>query len=546
MSGMLIPIVIIGFAVVMISLVAFIARRWTKCAPNEVLVVYGRKRKDKDGKEQGFRLIRGGATFVMPILEGIERVSLTSFPVEFSVTETPNIDGVLVSVDALANMKVSSDPALLCNAVECLLETPFPEVKKTATDTLSGILRQIVGTLKVEEIIKDREKISQQVLDAAVNELGKLGFELKNFVIQKITDKEGYIEALGKKRTAEVKRDATIAEAEAKRDGDVKSAAALQEGQVAQAKAALEISNAERERDETKAKNAAVVQAEQARIEVKAKTAAAEESRTFKVATVDAEMAETAARTRLQEKERERKDAELRATVVVTAEREKQAKIIEAEGQEQAATKLGEAARIKRAKEGEGEREYNVATAEGRKASADADKTEKEAAAAGERAKLLAEADGREAAGKAEGVAKLAVLSAEAKGLDQKNKALAQLSEGAKLIMVLEQLPDIIKHSGEAFEGALGAAFEHVGTGLSKIDSVHVIDMGNNSDGSNPVSNFALNIPRIVTQTIAQFKAVGVSPEKLFEVLGLDVSKLSSLLGGTFEAEAKADDDVAA
>ena len=79
-------------------------------------------------------------------------------------------------------------------------------MEKTATDTLSGILRQIVGTLTVEDIIRDREKIAGQVLNAAVTELGKLGFQLDNFVIQKITGQEGYIEALGKKRTAEVKR----------------------------------------------------------------------------------------------------------------------------------------------------------------------------------------------------------------------------------------------------------------------------------------------------------------------------------------------------
>jgi flotillin len=537
---MFIPIIIIGFAFVLVGLVALVARRWTKCAPNEVLVVYGRKRSvetigpdgRKGSKEQGYRLIRGGATFVMPVLEAVERVSLNSFPVPFSVEDTPNVDGVLVNVDALANMKVASDPALLSNAVECLLETSQAEVQQTATDTLSGLLRQIVGTLTVEEIIKDREKIAQQVLEAAVTELGKLGFELKNFVIQKITDREGYIEALGKKRTAEVKSEATIAEAEARRDADVRSAAARQEGEIAQARADEEISNANRQRDEVKAKNDAAVQSEQARIEVRAATAKAEEDKSLRVAEVAAEEAEVQARTRLQEEERKRRDAELRATVIVQAEREKEATVIAAQAEQEAAVKLGEASRIRRAKEGEGEREYLTAAAEGRKRSAEATQAEKEAEAAGQKALLLAEAEGLEAKGKAEGTAKEAVLIAEARGLDEKNKALAQLSEGARLIMVLEQLPTIVEQFGDAGEKIAAAVFESIGTGLSQIDEVRIVDLGGGNghrNGESSVAGFANAIPEVAFGVIQRLQSLGVDVDAMLSKAGVD---MSNLIGG--------------
>ena len=541
MAQLLIPIIIVGLVIAVISVMALVVRRWVKCAPNEVLVVYGRKRMEQVpdpadpsrtvSVRRGYRLVRGGATFVVPVMEAVRRINLDTFQVPFAVEDTPNVDGVLVSVAALANMKVSSDPTLLGNAVERLLDKNPKEMEKTATDTLSGILRQIVGTLTVEDIIRDREKIAGQVLNAAVTELGKLGFQLDNFVIQKITDQEGYIEALGKKRTAEVKRNATIAEAEATRDADVKAAAANLEGETAKAHSDEEISNAIRQRDETKAKNDAAVQAEQARIAVRAQTAEAEESRKLKVAQVEAEEAEVQARTRLQAEEKKRMDAQLQATVIVTAEREKEAKIITAQADQEAAVMIGEALRIKEAKAGEGRQARLTAEAEGRKAAADALQKEKEAEAAGERAKLLAQATGREAQGKAEGAAKLAVLSAEADGLDKKNRALAELTDGARAIITLELLPGLVTHAGEAGEKIATAMFESVGLGLSKIDEVRIVDLGgtNGSDSASPVARFAGTVPEVVFGFLKRAEALGIDVNGVLEKLGIDAAGLVTL-----------------
>ncbi len=547
MAGLLIPVIFIGLALAGISIMALAVRRYTKCAPNEVLVVYGRRHKERladpvTGEmktvERGYRLIRGGAAFVLPVLEALRKVELDTFQVPFSVEDTPNVDGVLVSVDALANMKVSSDPALLNNAVERLLSHTQKQLETTATDTLSGLLRQIVGTLTVEEIIKDREKIAGQVLDAAVTELGKLGFQLDNFVIQKINDSEGYIDALGKKRTAEVKRDATIAQADAQREADVQSAAFRREGETAKANADEEISNAQRQRDQVMAKNEATVKAEQARIEVRANTAEAEESKALKVARVAALEAEVQARTRLQEEERKRKDAELRASVIVTAEREKEAKIIRADADAEAAVKTGEALRIREEKAGQGIQARLTAEAEGRKAAANALQKEKEAEAAGEQAKLLAQAAGRKAQGEAEGSATLATLTAEAVGFEKKNKALADLSDGARLIMILEKLPIVIQEVGEAGERVVGSAFEHVGQGLSKIDSVHVLDMGGSGSGhgNGSVADFALTVPKIVFRTLAELQTLGVNPQELMKKVGVDTSMITNLFGGALGA----------
>ena len=426
----------------------------------------------------------------------------------------------------------------------------------------------IVGTLKIEEIIQDREKISGQVLSVSKGELNKLGLEVDIFVIQKIADAHGYIDALGKKATAEVKRDAAIGEAEAERDATMRtadarrdarkrSAMADQDASIAEAQAAQAVSDANRDRDEQIAKNSARVKSEQARVEIAAQTAAAEESKLLKVAEVSAQEAEVQARTKLQEKERERKDAELKASVIVTADREKDALLIRAGAEQEAAVMLGEAARVRKEKEGEGERAFLTAQAIGRKAAAEADLAEKEATANGQKAVLLATAEGTRAQGEAEGAAVRAKLLAEAEGtlkaqlavaegILKKNEAMAQMSPEALRVITLELLPTILTHSGEALEKALGAAMEPVGQGLAAIDSVHVIDMGGgNSGDGNPLSKITGAAPAALVQLLTGLRAVGIDPTKLLGVLGLDVSDYGEMFGGalaTAPSDSQTDD----
>ena len=192
---------------------------------------------------------------------------------------------------------------------------------------------------------------------------------------------------------------------------------------------------------------------------------------------------------------------------------------------------IGEALRIKEAKAGEGRQARLTAEAEGRKAAADALQKEKEAEAAGERAKLLAQATGREAQGKAEGAAKLAVLSAEADGLDKKNRALAELTDGARAIITLELLPGLVTHAGEAGEKIATAMFESVGLGLSKIDEVRIVDLGgtNGSDSASPVARFAGTVPEVVFGFLKRAEALGIDVNGVLEKLGIDAAGLVTL-----------------
>src|SRR6266513_1182427 len=198
------PIVVIGLLLAALSTFAAFARNYRKCPPNKVLVVYGRKHKARDQETKGYRLIRGGSAFVLPLFEDFTYIGLDTF-----------------SVEATANIKVSSDPERLAAAVERMLGKTPQEIHIMLKTTLDGLLRQIIGTLTVEDIVRNREKLAQEVLSGAQTELNKLGFQIDVFVVNKVDDKEGYIKALGAKRTAEVKRDAEIAKAEADRESVV-------------------------------------------------------------------------------------------------------------------------------------------------------------------------------------------------------------------------------------------------------------------------------------------------------------------------------------
>lgn len=512
-QSLALPIIAIGMAVAALSAFLAFARNYRKCPPNQVLVVYGRK--NKDGR--GYRLITGGSALVIPLLESFTYIGLETFSVESSVTDTPNVDGVPVSVDATANIKVSSDPKRLALAVERMLGKSKQEIHAMLKTTLDGLLRQIIGTLTVEEIIKDRERLAQQVLQGAQTELNKLGFEIDVFVVNRVWDKEGYIEALGAKRTAEVKRDATIAQAEATREELLKSSAADQAGQAARLGADEKIAEANRD-----------LALKQAGFKKETETADAEASmagdlkravidKDLRQLKVEAEEAETRARIALAEQEGQRKEKELVATVIKPAEAKSKAATIEAEGNASAAIRQADATRataeaqkVKLTLEGEGQ------------AAADAART---------RQLGLAEAETTTARGKADGEAIQAKLLAEALGLLKKNEALAQMSDAARLIIVLERLPEIIDRAGDAGQKVVSAAFEHIGAGISRIDSVHLIDLGgNDNNGGDPISRFAMSVPKTVFGVLAQAKALGLDFDAILEGLGVPKGSLDGLL----------------
>lgn len=519
LEGLGVPFSIVALAVGALSIVVFVLRNYRKCPPNEVLVVYGGKSGTKA------RFVAGGGTFVMPVFKAFKTLILRVFPVEVKVQSTPNKDGVKISVDAVANVKISSDATILQNAAERLLDAKPEELKQLAVQTLEGILRQIVGTLSVEDIVRDRERLQQAVTASAHGALQNLGFTLDTFVIKEISDKEGYIDAMGKKKTAEVKRDAEIGEAEAKRDATLKASEARRLGEAARLSNEEQIAEAERDLALKKATIKVETETADAQANLARQLKEAEINEGLVKKTVAIEEARIKAQIGVADQEIQRRERELQATVLKPAEAERTAAVVRAEGEANAKVLQANADKLVMVARAEADKVRLAAEGEGHAAAEAAQKKQ-----IGE-----AEAAAVRARGEAEAKATEAKLLAEALGLLKKNEALAQMGESAKLILILDRMPHIIETAGEAAKKAIGSAFEHVGAGLSRIDSLHIVDMGGNGygngNGSSPVARYAMAIPEIVFGMIQKAKALGVNLDELLKPLGIDTEKLVGQLG---------------
>ena len=503
----------------LVALVVFVvfltaARNYIKVPPNKVAVFYGRKRKTADGKDIGFRLITGGAGWRWPVLESVTYLDLTIFPIDLDVRDVPNVDGVLVSVQAVANVKIRSDGQSLIAAAERFLGRSPVEIKEIAYKNLEGHLRSIVGRLTVEEIVRDRAKFNQEVLTEAASDLAKIGLSVDVLTIQKVFDAEGYIEALGKRRTAEVKRDAQIGEALASREATIQSTTALREGKERENENLALVAQAEKSRDVFKATYEAEVQAQQARSHQAGPLADAQARQQVVQQEVQVELLRTQKQTEVAEAEATKREKQLLAEVVkpaaaakqqviLQAEATKEREILEAEGHKTAVITVAEAEKQKLAMEGLG-----VAEALKAKLLAEADgaKAKLLAEAEGNRAKLLAEADGIRAK-----------LLAEAEGAMKKAQAFADLDASAKTMLVLERFPEVIR----AFAPVAGA----VAAPLGNIDKLVMVDGGGGGEGSSPLHRLAGTVPATMFGFLQTAQALGLDVSALLGKLGVAAEK---------------------
>jgi flotillin len=202
--------------VVVLLLIVFIKANMVICQPNEVVILAGRKRKLADGTVVGYRVIRGGRGFKRPFVESVKRLPLTTRTVDIHLSKVLCAGMIPVNIEGRANVKLAGrEEEGLESAVERFLGKGTEAVDRTAKQVLEGSLRGIVASVSPEEANAQRLDIAGQVASRAREDLGRLGIVLDFFQIQSITDDEGYLEAIGRKRNAEVIRDARIAEAEA-------------------------------------------------------------------------------------------------------------------------------------------------------------------------------------------------------------------------------------------------------------------------------------------------------------------------------------------
>ncbi|GAB4287079.1 MAG: hypothetical protein Fur0025_20140 [Oscillatoriaceae cyanobacterium] len=284
------------------------------CQPSEVLIFAGSTTHLPDGRKVGYRIVKGGSSVRLPLLEGAYRMDLSNTIVELKVANAYCKGGIPLTVQGVANIKIAGNEPTIHNAIERLLGKSPKEIEKIARETLEGNLRGVLASLTPEQVNEDKIAFAKSLLEEAEEDLEKLGLVLDNLQIQNISDDVRYLDSIGRKPRAELLRDSRIAEARAKAQSVIQSA----------------------ENEKTTAIKRIDRDMEIARAEAQRRLQDALTMRSAVVAEVEAEIASEVARTQaelaVQKARIEQVRQQLQADVVAPAEAECAAAIARAKG----------------------------------------------------------------------------------------------------------------------------------------------------------------------------------------------------------------------
>jgi flotillin len=305
-----------GVIIAGLIVLAFIKANLRICHPNEILVFSGRKRTLKDGTAIGYRIVKGGRGLKIPIVESVSRLPLTTIPIELELTGALSNGIIPINLQAMANVKIAgSEEEGLSNALERFLGKNIHDISQVAKENIEGSLRGVLATLTPEEANSNRLEFAQRVVQEARGDLQRLGLVLDTFKIQQISDNEGYLDAIARRKNAEVRRDAKITEANAEAEARLVAAEAKKTGTVAEAQADISIVEAENN------------------LRVKRADLDAEANRAEAKATVAGGIARTEEEGKLEEKRVTTNKHKYEADVIVPARAEREAKELKAKGE---------------------------------------------------------------------------------------------------------------------------------------------------------------------------------------------------------------------
>jgi flotillin len=231
------PLVIIAIVVMVMGTLIVLAKRYKRCPSNRILVIYGRT-----GKGQASRSLHGGGAFVWPLIQSYDYLALDPIQIEIPLQGALSMENIRVSVPSVFTVAIGTDPDAMTNAAVRLLGLPTRDIMKQAEDIIFGQLRQVIASMRIEEINRDRDVFLEKIQISLEPELKKIGLVLINVNIKDITDESGYIEAIGRKAAAEAIQQATIDVAQQNKKGAIGVADAEREQ-------AIMVANAARERD---------------------------------------------------------------------------------------------------------------------------------------------------------------------------------------------------------------------------------------------------------------------------------------------------------
>lgn len=398
--------IIIPIAAVVIVIVAFVALGYLKAPPDTAYIISGLGRK---------RILIGKAGWRVPFFERVDKLSLRVMQVDVKTSEAvPTNEFINVSVDGVANIKVSSDPEYLKRAAEALLGMRQQELISLVTQVLEGNMREIVGSVGLKEMVQDRQGVAKKITENVVPDMQKLGIEVVNFNIQNFKDAAGTIENMGIDNVEQIRKNAQIAKANAQRDIAIATARAQEE------------SNAVKVQSEKKiAEQNAELAVQQADMKVKADTKKAEADAAYSIQEENQRKTIEIAKTTADIARRE-KEAELAEKDIAIKERQLEANIKkQADAMKYQSEKEAEAELVKRQREADAKKYEALQAAEAKKAEAEALRYAMEQEAAGIRAKGLAEAE----------------------AIEKKAEAQKKMGEASVLEMYLNALPEVVKNA---------------------------------------------------------------------------------------------------
>ncbi len=456
--------VIVALIVVALIVVLFCIG-YVKAPPDMAFIISGFKKKSK--------IVIGKASIRIPFFERMDKLNLRLIPIDVKTSNAvPTADYININVDATVNVKISSDPETLRLAAENFLNKNTEYIAGVAREVLEGNVREIVGRMKLEEMVSDRQKFATLVKENAEPDLRAMGLDIISFNVQNFVDGNEVIENLGIDNIVKIKKAAAIARAESERDIKVAQASADKESNDAAVAAQTEIAKKQNELAIKKSELQREADTKKAIADAAYQIQKEEQRKTIEITTANADIA------------KQEREIELKQKQVAVKERALEAEIKkQAEADKYAAQQRADAALYQRQKDAEAKQFEVQREAEARKAQAEAERFSKEQEAAGIRAVGEAEASAIQAKG-----------IAEAEAMEKKAEAYAKYNKAAVAEMMIKVLPEIAGKIAEP---------------LGAIDKITIIS-GSDGEG-NGVNQIAGNVPVVMAKVFESMKeATGI------------------------------------
>lgn len=468
--------IIIG--VVVILFVVFILASYIKAPTDRALIVSGLRKNPK--------FVIGKSALRIPFLQRVDKLELKMISVDVKTKESvPTNEYINVNIDSAVKIKVGSSKEMLEKAASNFLNKNEDYIRNSVGDVLEGNVREIIGQMRLEDIVQDRKMFAEKVQENAAPDMARMGLEIVSFNVQNVTDEGNVIENLGIDRVVSISKSAQISRAESERDIEVAKANATKQANDARIEAETAIAERNNELEIKKQELKRAADVKKAEADAAYEIQQQEQRKTIEITTADANIAKQEKEIELREKEIAVKEKTLDADIRKQAEAEKYAT------QQKADAQL-----YQRQKEAEAKQFEIQKQAEAKKAQAEADRFAKEQEAEVVKAQGIAEAESIKAKG-----------LAEAEAMEKKAEAMAKYGKAAMTEMIIKVLPQMA---------------EAIAKPLESIDKVTIIDGGS---GENGVGTFSGNVPSVLAKTIESIK----------ETTGFDLTEV--MKANTYDAK---------